>query len=392
MVLMNHRELGQMYRTLGAKKTCKKIAEHLNKGELKAEDFSLREMAESLVPDGREWVRTMDPRQGGGVAVLEASEAVDSTAFSNITGQLVINKVMEGYQNENFIFSSLIPNVPTRLNGEKIPGLQNLGDKAQIVPEGMPFPHVGFGEDYVETPVTTKRGLIVPVTKEAIFFDLTGRILQHANQVGESLGLNKEKRIIDLVIGATNNYKWRGTSYNTYQAATPWINLLAGATYAMGDWTTVEQAELLFAGMTDPNTGEPILIGGMQIVGTPFLKHTINRVLNATEVRHLTATGTIETVAKAPMMGYTSVVSTLLYARLQTALGKSAANAKTVWILGELAKAFAYMENWPITVVQAPQNSEADFNQDIVARFKASERGVEAVMDPRFVVRVDGHA
>ena len=38
--------------------------------------------------------------------------------------------------------------------------------------------------------------------------------------------------------------------------------------------------------------------------------------------------------------------------------------------------AFAYMENWPITVVQAPANSEAEFNQDIVARFKASERGI----------------
>ena len=33
------------------------------------------------------------------------------------------------------------------------------------------------------------------------------------------------------------------------------------------------------------------------------------------------------------------------------------------------------MENWPITVVQAPVNSEAEFIQDIVVRFKASERG-----------------
>ena len=37
------------------------------------------------------------------------------------------------------------------------------------------------------------------------------------------------------------------------------------------------------------------------------------------------------------------------------------------------------MENWPITVTQAPSNSEAEFNQDIVLRFKASERGAAAV-------------
>ena len=41
------------------------------------------------------------------------------------------------------------------------------------------------------------------------------------------------------------------------------------------------------------------------------------------------------------------------------------------------------MENWPITVVQAPINSEAEFTQDIVVRFKASERGTAAILEPR---------
>jgi len=45
------------------------------------------------------------------------------------------------------------------------------------------------------------------------------------------------------------------------------------------------------------------------------------------------------------------------------------------------------MENWPITVTQAPQNSEAEFNQDIVAQFKASERGAAAVINPRYIVK-----
>ena len=48
------------------------------------------------------------------------------------------------------------------------------------------------------------------------------------------------------------------------------------------------------------------------------------------------------------------------------------------------------MENWPITVVQAPTNSEAEFTQDIVVRFKASERGTPAVMEPRRIQRNRG--
>jgi len=45
------------------------------------------------------------------------------------------------------------------------------------------------------------------------------------------------------------------------------------------------------------------------------------------------------------------------------------------------------MENWPITVTQSPLGSEADFTQDIVVRFKASERGTPAVINPRYVVK-----
>jgi hypothetical protein len=48
------------------------------------------------------------------------------------------------------------------------------------------------------------------------------------------------------------------------------------------------------------------------------------------------------------------------------------------------------MENWPITVTQSPANSEADFAQDIVLRFKASERGAAAVINPRYVIKNTG--
>jgi hypothetical protein len=48
------------------------------------------------------------------------------------------------------------------------------------------------------------------------------------------------------------------------------------------------------------------------------------------------------------------------------------------------------MENWPITVTQSAGGSEAEFTQDIVVRFKASERGAAAVLNPRYVVLCTG--
>jgi len=388
-------ELKQMYRTLGAKGTCRHLTESLQAsargeiGHLKPSDFSIRELAEGLVENGREWVQSMDP--GRGQSVMESASAVDSTAFSNITGQLLINEIMGAYESPVYQVSQLFRTMSSRLSGERIPGIGKVGDQTESVDEGMPFPHVGFGEDYIDTPQTTKRGLIVPVTKEAIFFDRTGLILERAREVGESLAIDKEKRCVDVLIGMVNNYKWRGTNYNTYQSSTPWINLLTGAGNDLVDWTDVEAAELLFADLLDPNTGEPIMINANTIIATPARKYTLNRITNATEIRYTGSSAETETLAGNPISGYSAVTSQYIYSRLVSQLGVTTTQAKATWFMGDPSKAFRYIENWPMTVVQAPQNSEAEFNQDIVARFKASERGVAAVFDPRYMVKVTGY-
>jgi hypothetical protein len=239
----------------GGAKTVEHLAESIREKHLRPEDFSIRDLAETLVPDGHQWVRQLDPRANGGVSVLEAVDGVDVTAFLNITGQVIYSEIMEAYTQEAFVMSRLVDAIPTRLDGEKIPGVARIADQIDAVEPGMPYPNLGFGDDYIETPSTTKRGFIVPVTKEAIFFDRTHLVLTRAAEVGEILGLNKEKRLLDLLIGVTNNYKWRGTTYNTYQTTTPWVNVKTGN--ALVDWTNVDTAEQLFADILDPNTGEP---------------------------------------------------------------------------------------------------------------------------------------
>jgi len=386
---IRYRELRRRYQLDGPDKTVKHLAEAIGQGQLKPDDFSIRDLAEGLVPDGHEWVRMMDPRNTGGVNLLEASEGVDVTAFLNITGQVIYSKILEAYKQEAFVVSKLVDTVPTRLDGEKIPGVGPVKDEITEIHPGMPYPNVGFGEDYIETPSTTKRGLIVPVTKEAIFFDRTNLVLSRAAEVGEILGLNKEKRLIDLVIGATNNYKWKGTAYDTYQAATPWINVLADN--ELVDWTDVDAAEQLFADILDPNTGEPVLVQATTVLVMPAYRHAAHRVFNAAEIAYAPTGSATTTTAANPLGNYTVVESRLAYRRI-IASGESADDSKKWWFIGDFKKAFAYMENWPITVTQSPPGSEADFNQDIVVRFKASERGAAAVINPRYVVKNTGSA
>ncbi|MCI0335640.1 MAG: hypothetical protein L0228_20720 [Planctomycetes bacterium] len=384
---VKYRELKRRYDLDGAEQTVSHLSEALREGHLKPEDFSVRDLAEALVPDGREWVRMLDPRSAGGVSVIESAGAVDVTTFLNITGQVIYSKIMEAYLQEAFVVSKLVDTIPTRLDGEKIPGIARVADTIDEVGPGMPYPHLGFGEDYIETPSTTKRGFIVPVTKEAIFFDRTHLILSRAAEVGEVLGLNKEKRLIDLVIGATNNYKWKGTTYSTYQTSTPWINSLSSN--ELVDWTNVDKAEQLFADILDPNTGEPVLVRGTTVLVMPAYRHAAHRVFAAAELTFTAAGSTTATVAANPLSGYRVYDSRLAYRRI-VASGIAAATAKKYWFVGDFRRAFAYMENWPITVTQAPIGSEAEFNNDIVLRFKASERGAAAVINPRYVVKNTG--
>jgi hypothetical protein len=251
----------------------------------------------------------------------------------------------------------------------------------------MPYPSLGFGEDYIETPSTSKYGFIVPVTREAIFFDRTHLILSRAAEVGEVLGLNKEKRLLDLVVGAVNNYKHQGVDHETYKTAGEWINELSGN--ELIDWTDVDAAEQLFAEILDPHTGEPVLVRATTVLVMPAYRHAAHRVFNAAEINYAAAGAATSTLAANPLGNYRVEESRLAYRRIVTS-GVDPADAKKWWFIGDFSRAFAYMENWPITVTQSPLGSEADFNNDIVVRFKASERGAAAVINPRYIVKNTG--
>ena len=149
MPAIKYRELKRMYELCGPGGTVEHLRENIGQGNLKAEDISIRDLAEATV--GPDWVKQMDPRNSGGVQVLEAGDGVDVTAFSSITGQIVYSKILEAYAQEAFVMSHVVDTVPTRFDGEKIPGIGRIGEDVAEVRPGMPYPSVGLGEDYIET-------------------------------------------------------------------------------------------------------------------------------------------------------------------------------------------------------------------------------------------------
>src|SRR5262245_37982908 len=100
----DYRLLRDIYNTpqTGPQRLQATMQEAFRNGEWSHVDFSIRDLAEETVDDGHEWVAAMKP--GKGQVLYEAGQ-VNSGAFSNITGQIYYNAVLEAYQDEDFKFS-----------------------------------------------------------------------------------------------------------------------------------------------------------------------------------------------------------------------------------------------------------------------------------------------
>lgn len=390
------RELKRRIELEGVGETCSHFREALMEGLIKPDDVSIRDLAEAFVmtrdgsPCGREWVASLDPRRSGNVALLEADSAVDSSVFANLMAQVAYSAIMEGYDQSIFIHNRLCSVRQTKLKTEIIPGIAGIvEDMEDDIEELMPYPVTGFGEDYRSTPITKKKGRRLYVSKEAIFHDQTGLIAEAARSIGELMGLRDEKDFCRLVLGLVNNYKWRGTTYNTYQTAAPWINDKAtNALVVASGWEQVDAMEELFNTMKDPNTGENITVVPKQILHMPARTHQFRQSLRATNVIRSGATTAAYSAVETPntIEAYQLESSRWLYSEL-IAAGESAANAKDFWFFGDFQRAFECIENWPLTVSQMPANSEADFAQDIALGYKVSRKRVFAVKNPRYVAR-----
>jgi hypothetical protein len=374
-----HQELRRLFESAVRDRCVNRFLEDFQEG-LKADGhdiqnrWSLRQLAEQFIPDGREAVNMLRPSQGGGFQLQESSEVVDTSMFSNIIGQVMYTATLNGFAQPGLIGDQLVEVIQTQFSGERIPGVGRLGDDIDVVNEGGEYPNAVMGEEYVDTPETIKRGLILNVTREAIYFDRTGVLLSECNRVGERVAVNREKRILDVVCGISTVYRRNGQAATaTYAADNSLSNTLA-------DWTSIDSAAQKFNTMVDPITGEPIAIAINTIIVPKALEVLATRILSATMTRGASNTGNNQTYVQGNSVNGSVNLVSGQYVRNRTA-------SDTTWFAGAPKEAFVYMQNWPLTITQSDESSEVGFTRDVVARFKASERGAAAVRERLKMVR-----
>lgn len=359
-------------------------------GGMRMEHFSIRDLFEELIPAGRDVLRAW---QRGGGAILESVAAADTSAFSSIVGQLMYDRLLQGYENPAFIWPQLCQQIPTtQLFGQKVPGVANLGDVGEIVGEGKEYPLIGGSANYVEWGALNKRGFRVPLTRELTIADNTGLVIQRLDKTSESLGINLEKRVLDMVTGQTvanNNYsgyKRNGNATATYLTSGAYVNKITPN--VLIDWTNIQAAELLFDALNDPDTGEPIIIGGRTLLVPSALLMTARRIVTATSVEHVdnqVAATTYRTMSSNPLSSGINQPAAINV--VSSPYVKRRSTSTTQWWYGDFQKAFGRLTAWDIEKDQRGRESPLNFTNDIIMEFKGSVMDLAQVLEPRAVTQ-----
>lgn len=314
---------------------------------------------------------------------------VNQSLFTNITLLTVNQGVIDGYQSPEYIGDKLCTTLASSEDNVQIPGIQPIAETAESeVPEGEEFPTVKVGEDYITTPRSKKYGLKIGVTKEALFFDRTGQILEQAQAVGERCGTRRELAILRMVLGITNSFSRKGVTRNTYVAsADPRINQLAAN--PLIDWHALDVAWQGFNALRDDRAvPEPIAVTAKQILVPQNLLFQANRVLKASSTREDTAGisgDATKTYGSNPIPA--GMVTEVLTSQWLEWLYQANSLTELSWYIGDFKKAFGYRQVFPLQVIAAAPNAQAEFDRDVVAQFRASERGVPFVKAPWYVQR-----
>lgn len=382
------RDMGQFVKEVGVERAESKLNALMESGpgktpRVKPSDFSIRTLFEELIPDGPELISQMNSgRKSGGL--FESVGAVDSSAFLAISGQVLFNAVMQAYENPAFLAPSLTSIFSSKIEGEeKIPGISipKGPDGGVVIGHGQVYPELDIAQEWVSAPGESKHGYILNMTREAILYDKTGLLLNHAQRMGEILAEEREALVMDLVWGVTNNYKYKDVALNTYQAtktaATPWVNT---ATNTLVDYTDINVVEAAFAAMTDPLTERPILVSGNTMLVGRALVPTARRIVNATQIAQgdITSGSGLQTWSATPINGAYSVLSNAYCTDTRTDTGAH-------WLMGDFPRAFGWKEIWGLEKEYAIKGNEAEFTRDIWFRMRAGYNGQPFVLDPRFV-------
>ncbi len=319
--------------------------------KLKVEDFSFRELWEALVVG------------------QDLEETAVSSAFPNISGEILSAALIEGYDSYPTQADNLVRVVPSKMKTELSAGWTPLGIIREVKERGDYLEVDAPDEKFVLTP-NKKYGGIVSLTREAITFDQTARLLSDCRDIGSEGRRFREQLILEGVIDANSNVYNKTTLYSSGNG-----NLRTGASSVLGT-TGFEGCHVAMMKKTDEQ-GKKIWVASSKpiMMIPPDLDPMASKLKNNEYGPAGTALGNDKNYAANK---FDIVVNPYQ-------------SVTTRWHYGDFKRQFRWFEVWPLeTFYRMGQNHDDGFERDIVMQAKIGFFGGIGALDVKYVDQNNG--
>ena len=350
--------------------------------KIKVEDFSILALFEELVDPENKLGKSADTKT--------IMEAVTASAFPTISGTVINAAIIPAYEVAVGPASRLVTESnATKTGREEIAGW-TAGGPFTMRPE-----HTSYEEDAITEKYWScdkyDFGKIISLTREAIFDDRTGELIDRARNIGEKGGLLRNKIItktLEIAVrseqgeSASQAAVYKGTAitasnfYNATHAAlidSAGINQNLLTSTGLGTSGALNNANALSAKMLD-EVGDQMGVTFDSLIHPPDLFETAQELIYGTTKRSISATldeGHLGNVWK----GRFDLIELPFL------------SSTTAWYLGSPRKQMKWLWVWkPETKVQN-SDSESAFQAQIVLRYRFSWYGGCCHTDYRFIVK-----
>ena len=351
--------------------------------KISTKDFSLRGLYEALC----DTPLNEDP-------VLVA-EDLNSSAFPTIVSKILHKDIIDEYNlalgNVDMLTRK---GKATRSDEELVVGFEASSNDVLLRRQGMAYEESDFGEKNWKI-FMADFGRMISLTREVIYEDRTGEVLDRAKNIGRLAGHHKQKTIIETLTGTARSYfeesTFQGCFYNG--AAKTGANLYANdhasnfdgqandnlaATNALVDYTDVDAVWHLFAAMVD-EAGSKINIVPTQIIIPPALKATAAKVFRGDMALLAVGDGDLQNIPTYnpinDLGGPLEIVSSVFMPDTST------------WYMGSCPDQLLELEVFPPETRTQGADSDLAFTSQIIARFRFSMHWGIGHTDYRYIVK-----
>ena len=313
-------------------------------------------------------------------------EALNSTHFPWITGELIHNMLVEGYQIWKMAVEPLVEEFDsTAAQYEYFAGIR-AGKMPTKVHQGEPYQERSFDEKECRCELA-KFGEIVNMTRELILADQTNEVMAFAKNNGEKLGKILHRMVIQTITDTARTDLGESTSTALYYAGSAQTvysddhsaidgqtndNSSTGVINATG----AEAAYTLMAGMKD-EAGDEILVDPSVVLTAPSVFPTAWKFFSTPLPYEPGSSNLTPSFWKDGGGGKIMPI-------------QSPYITSPYWYLGNPKRQTRLYWGWRMETSSQGGASDAAFDRDVIARFKSSMKFGVALSDYRYMIYSTG--